>query len=138
MAKRDAPAVSVIIPARDAAATLPRTLSSLEKQELDVAFEVIVVDNGSTDETAELAESHSLRPRVIRRTRGEGPAAARNEGAAAAFGSVLAFTDSDCEPAPTWLAQGLLALSNVDLVQGAVRPPPDVNRGPYEPRGPRG
>jgi glycosyltransferase involved in cell wall biosynthesis len=126
------PVVSVIIAARDAEATLARTLSALEGQRVDVPFEVLVVDDGSRDGTAALAENHPLGPRVLRRAGGHGAGAARNEGAAAARGSVFAFTDADCEPAPSWLAEGLLALSEADLVQGAVRPPPGVEVGPYD------
>jgi len=125
MEQHGAPAVSVIVPARDAASTLPRTLAGLERQQLDAPFEVIVVDNGSNDDTAEIAERHPLEPRVIRRRRGEGAGAARNDGVAASRGEALAFIDSDCDPTPTWLAEGLKTLSGVDLVAGAVRPPPE-------------
>lgn len=128
----EAPAVSVIVPARDAASTLPRTLAGLAAQQLDVAFEVIVVDNGSLDGTAEVAESHPLAPRVIRRRRGEGVGAARNDGVAASRGEALAFVDADCEPTPTWLAAGLLTLSHADLVPGAVRPQPGEPLGPFD------
>jgi glycosyltransferase involved in cell wall biosynthesis len=127
-----APHVSVIVAARDAEATLPRTLAGLQGQQIDVPFEVIIVDNGSLDETAAVAENHSLKPRVIRRRRGEGAGAARNDGAASAAGSVLAFTDSDCEPDPTWLAEGLRAISGADLVQGSVSAAPDAAVGPYD------
>ncbi|MDQ6775799.1 MAG: glycosyltransferase, partial [Actinomycetota bacterium] len=74
-----APRVSVIVPARDAEATLPRALAGLAEQEPgDGLVEVIVVDNGSRDETAALASGSAVVTRVIRRARGEGPGAARN------------------------------------------------------------
>lgn len=126
------PAISVIIPARDAAGTLALTLGALSRQRLDVPFEVVVVDNGSGDETAELAQRHPLAPRVVRRRRGEGPGAARNDGVAVSRGPALAFVDSDCEPTESWLAEGLRALSQADLVAGAVRPSPGVAVGPFD------
>ncbi len=120
----------MVIPARDAARTLPSTLDALAAQELDAAFEVIVVDNGSLDATAALAEAHPRVDQVLRRARGEGPGAARNDGVAAASGDALAFTDADCVPAPGWLAAGLRALRDADLVQGRVLPAGDV--GPFD------
>jgi glycosyltransferase involved in cell wall biosynthesis len=132
LTQKEAPSVSVIVPARDAESTLLRTLNGLEHQQLDTPFEVIVVDNGSTDGTAALAEQHRLAPRVIRRVRGEGAGAARNEGVGAARGEVLAFIDADCTPTPTWLAEGLRALSEADIVAGAVTPPPDEVPGPFD------
>ena len=58
--------------------------------------------------------------------------AARNRGAAAAKGSLLAFTDADCEPAPSWLSRGLACLEEADLVQGAVRPTAGSEPGPFD------
>jgi glycosyltransferase involved in cell wall biosynthesis len=126
------PAISVIIPARDSATTLRRTLESLRGQELDEPFEVIVVDDGSQDGTAQLVERHQPFARLIRNARSEGPGAARNRGAAAARGQVLAFTDADCFPTTHWLARGLAALTSADLVQGRVVPDPTVARTPFD------
>jgi glycosyltransferase involved in cell wall biosynthesis len=83
----------------------------------------VVADRSSTDRTVEVAELHPLKPSVVYR-RGLGPGAARNLGVAAASGSVLGFTDADCVPARDWLAQGLKAARDVDIVQGVVRPMP--------------
>src|SRR6476469_1955469 len=107
--------VSVIVPARDAAATLPALLRGLEDQ--DVAHELIVVDDGSKDDTAALAEAAGAR--VLRGPQA-GPAAARNRGAAVATGRLLAVTDADCIPQPGWL-RALLA-ADADLIQGRVLP----------------
>lgn len=115
------PLATVVVPARDAAETIGATLAGLAAQELGGKHEVIVVDNGSRDDTAQIAERGGVR--VVRRTRGDGPGAARNAGAAAAVAPVIAFTDADCVPAPGWLAAGLAALAgDADLVQGAVHP----------------
>jgi glycosyltransferase involved in cell wall biosynthesis len=120
---------SVVIPARDAAATLPRTLDCLAAQRGAPEFEVIVVDDGSRDDTAALAERAGVR---LVRGSGEGSGAARNAGVAAARGRLLAFTDADCFPSPDWLAAGAGRLSEADLVAGAVKPDPGVPLGPFD------
>ncbi|CAA9503338.1 MAG: hypothetical protein AVDCRST_MAG85-1903 [uncultured Solirubrobacteraceae bacterium] len=123
------PDVSVVIPARDAAGTLPRTLEALAVQTLArERVEVIVVDDGSTDATRTLAKASDVVDRVVA-IGGLGPGAARNAGAAAARGAVLAFTDADCFPEPAWLERGLAALEDDDLVQGVVHPERDP--GPF-------
>jgi glycosyltransferase involved in cell wall biosynthesis len=122
----------VIIPARDAAATLERALRALEAQECEQPFEVIVVDDGSTDDTALIARRFAPRVRLISSERSQGPGAARNLGVSAARAPVLAFTDADCIPAPAWLAHGLAALQGADLVQGRVDPDPSTPRTPFD------
>jgi cellulose synthase/poly-beta-1,6-N-acetylglucosamine synthase-like glycosyltransferase len=115
------PAVTVIVPAYNAAATLPETLSALAAQTFDKALlEVIVVDDGSTDATAAVAAAHGAR--VIRQEN-RGPAAARNAGATAATGDILVFTDADCTPLPDFVAQLVRPFADpaVAGVQGAYR-----------------
>jgi glycosyltransferase involved in cell wall biosynthesis len=126
------PLISVIVPARDAAATIARTLAALAAQELTGGgFEVIVVDDGSRDDTLALARGARGRTRVIAQEP-RGPAAARNRGVAAAGGSLLAFCDADVVPAPGWLAAGASALADADLVQGRVLPDPESQLGPFD------
>ena len=92
---------SVIVPAYNAVDVLPRCLAALERQTIDRArYEIVVVDDGSTDQTVAVAEQAGAQ--VIRAAHG-GPASARNIGARAATGGVLLFTDADCEPAPDWI-----------------------------------
>ena len=126
------PAVSVIVPARDAAPTLERTLDALRGQTLESPFEVVVVDDGSQDETAEIARRHAGLVRVTAHEQSRGPGAARNSGVEVARAPVLAFTDADCFPAPDWLAAGLEKLREADLVQGRVEPDPTVPRTPFD------
>lgn len=120
-------AVSVIVPARNAAETIGRTLAALAAQRDAPAFEVIVVDSGSCDATVTVAERAGAR--VLHNPGGE-PAGSRNHGARAASGDVLAFTDADCEPEPDWLASGVRGLAQADVVQGRVLPVADG--GPYD------
>lgn len=122
--------VSVVVPARDAEATLPTLLDALARQERP-AEEVIVVDDGSHDRTAAVAAASSVVTEVVR-TDGAGPGAARNAGAARARGDVLAFTDADCAPAPGWLAAATAAMQEADVVQGAVEAPPGAAIGPFD------
>jgi glycosyltransferase involved in cell wall biosynthesis len=123
--------ISVIVPARDAEATIGATLDALAAQDIDRDYEVIVVDDGSTDATATIAAGANGLVTVLSEA-GAGPGPARNRGVAAASGSVLAFTDADCVPEPSWLREGVEALRDADLVQGAVRPDPNAERRPFD------
>ena len=112
--------VSVVIPVLNAARTLPRTLAALAALE-PAADELIFVDNGSTDDTRErlaaFAAAGCAKVIVLEETR-RGASAARNTGARAATGEVIAFTDADCCPRPDWLAA--LAVPLADPGVGAV------------------
>ena len=94
---------SVIVPAYNAAAVLPRALASVSRQTFD-DYEVIVVDDGSIDQTLSVADSFqtALTLRSIKQENG-GAAKARNTGAAAAHGRYLLFLDADDEAEPNWL-----------------------------------
>lgn len=124
---------TVVIPARDAAATLPATLAALARQRDAPEFEVVVVDDGSSDDTPAIAESADGLPLTLLHTSGgEGPGASRNLGAAKATGDVLAFVDADCEPEPDWLARLVSAAREAELVQGKVLPPVGAQVGPFD------
>lgn len=92
------PRFSVIIPAFNAAATLDRAIESVRTQSWP-AHEIIVVDDGSTDDTAERARQHGDAVRLIQKPNG-GVSVARNAGAVAATGEWLAFLDADDWYAP--------------------------------------
>jgi glycosyltransferase involved in cell wall biosynthesis len=110
---------SVIVPAYDAAATLPALLASLSLQGFK-DFELILVDDCSRDGTARIAESYPCR--LLRMPRNRGPARCRNEGARSALGEILVFTDSDCEVAPEWLERmdRHFRNENVDAIMGKL------------------
>ena len=108
-----------MLPVRNEASNLPHALDALAAQVAPCPYEVVVVDNGSSDATAEIAGSHPLGVLVVHEP-ARGPYAARNAGIAASRGDVLAFTDADCRPDPAWLAEGMAALEEADLVGGAI------------------
>lgn len=92
------PRVSIIVPAHNAEPYLAETLASLLRQTCQ-PLEIVVVDDGSTDATAEVAERFGAGVRVIRQAHA-GPGAARNTGVAHARGDTIAFVDADDAIAP--------------------------------------
>lgn len=96
-----APRVSVVIASYNGAATLKTCLQSLENLNYP-DYEVILVDDGSTDSTQEIARMFP-RVRSLRHDRNQGLSAARNTGIYAATGEIIAFTDSDCRADEDWL-----------------------------------
>lgn len=104
------PLFTVVIPAINAAATLPATLASLRAQTC-ADWEALVVDDGSTDATRDLAATRDPRIRVLRNPR-KGPSAARNHGAAEAAGEILAFLDADDQWRPDKLARMAAAFAD--------------------------
>jgi glycosyltransferase involved in cell wall biosynthesis len=123
--------VSVIMPARDAESTISRSLEALARQDLDGEYEVIVVDDGSSDRTMELARS-APGPVTVHRQPSSGPGGARNAGAARARSELLAFCDADVFATGGWLRAGIEALREADLVQGRVLPDPSAALGPFD------
>ncbi|MBI3243379.1 MAG: glycosyltransferase [Chloroflexi bacterium] len=97
------PSVSVIIPVYNGAETIAACLESLLQQEYPAgAYDVIVVENGSTDNTSRIVEKYPVR---LFHSEKRGPASARNFGLAQSQADIIAFTDADCIADPNWLAE---------------------------------
>jgi GT2 family glycosyltransferase len=101
------PMISVVVPAWNAAPCLPLCLRGLAgQQDLPGGMEILVVDDGSTDGTAQAArETGGETLRVIVRDERGGPAAARNRGIEEARGELVLFTDADCIPDPRFVSE---------------------------------
>jgi glycosyltransferase involved in cell wall biosynthesis len=110
----EARSASIIIPTFNGASRIGNCLDSLVKQTTDRDIEILVVDDGSTDNTASLVRSYSS-VRLIAQANG-GPASARNRGALEATGKILLFTDDDCVPMPDWLDAMLEPFQDSDVV----------------------
>lgn len=106
---RSPPRVSVVVPSYNRSALLGRCLSSLEAQTLaKQAYEVIVVDDGSVDDTPDVCAEFIRKATmglVYVRGSHRGPAAARNLGISRARAGIVAFIDDDCTAARDWLEQ---------------------------------
>jgi lipopolysaccharide/colanic/teichoic acid biosynthesis glycosyltransferase/glycosyltransferase involved in cell wall biosynthesis len=113
---RDGIQISVVIPAHNAAGAITTCLKALKGQEIDLPYEIIVVDDASFDATAELAAAEGVQ--VIRHSEKRGAAAARNTGIGVAQGDIICFTDADCMPKREWIQQILQPFAN-DEIAGA-------------------
>jgi glycosyltransferase involved in cell wall biosynthesis len=130
------PQASVVIATHNRRDRILRTLDALAGQVGAPPFEVIVVDDGSTDWTHAALTARTGDPyplRAIRQEPNRGPAAARNAGWRAATAGVVCFTDDDCTPDPGWLAALTAASDHADISQGRTMPDPGQagNRGPF-------
>jgi glycosyltransferase involved in cell wall biosynthesis len=106
----DQPAMTVVVPTRGRAAYLEVTLDSLRRQRSEAPFEILVVDDGATDATPEVAEQFGVR--LIRHRERRSLNAARNTGLREARADLIAFVDDDVLVPPGWLNA---------LVEGAAR-----------------
>lgn len=132
-----AAAVAIVISTYNRSQLLPRLVAALEAQDGAPPFEVVIVDNASTDDTAEvlarLARTSRIPIHTPRMSSNHGPAPARDAGWRAVNTTYVAFTDDDCVPQPRWLAQMCRALEDADVVQGRTSPNPEqkANLGPF-------
>ena len=110
------PQISVIVPAKDASLTIRECIQGLLNQQgfaFERDYEVIVVDDGSQDETAKIAQEFHIR--VISQENA-GPASARNTGVDHAQGELVFFTDADCVPKQNWLQQMTKSFEDSDVI----------------------
>ena len=124
--RNGAPAVTVVVSTPRPGTLLAGLLDTLEAQD-HPDFEVIVADNGSDDDTwsmlTERCSFTPLRLRALRLPFHDGPAVPRNTACAEARAAVIAFTDDDCLPAPTWLSAITTAFDDATvIVQGRDAP----------------
>lgn len=116
------PYLSVVIPAANEAKFVGRAIEALRRQDLPRRdFEIIVVDNNSTDGTAEIAAQAGA-DLVVHESE-QGTNFARERGFRASNGKIVAFLDADCEPPPSWLRHVSRTLS----VDGVA-----ATSGPYD------
>ncbi len=117
------PKISVITCFYNAEKTLKEFLKGISNQTFR-DFELILVDNGSTDNSIKMikdfVEKSDLDVKLVYESL-RGPSFARNKGLDYAKGEIIAFTDADCVPHPDWLKEILNALQNVDAVAGKIR-----------------
>ncbi len=128
--------LSVIMPTHNARATLPRALAALADQDLERdVFEVLVLDDGSTDGSGDLAETmRAVLPLRVVRQPNRGISAARNLGAAQARGEVFLFLDADVFARPTLLRLHLRHYSDAAAllaVQGRTAADPATLTTPF-------
>jgi len=117
-----APAVSVVVPTRNRAEYLSVALASIAGQELDSSFDVVVVDDGSTDATAAVARAAGVA--LERHSSSRGPNAARNTGIGATDAPLIVLVDDDVRTPPGWLAallEGARAMPWADALGGPIR-----------------
>ena len=125
--------VTVAVPVKDRRDQMLRCLDALLAQD-HPSYEILVLDNGSSDGTPEACVEHArdsdvpVRVEVVPGTVGH----VRNRAGDFARGKFLAFTDSDCVPAPTWLSSGVDAFGDhpdVGIVCGCTLPETEVEQG---------
>jgi glycosyltransferase involved in cell wall biosynthesis len=122
--------VSVVIPARNEVARIASVIDIVARQSnVDATIEIIVVDDGSTDNTADAATRAGAK--VVRLEGGKvagNPARARNIGARESRGDPIVFLDADCIPGQGWLSALLAAHTNhATIIGGALDLPPGLS-----------
>lgn len=119
------PMVSVIVCSRDGAARIADCLLAIKAQTY-ANYEILVINDGSTDDTSAIASQFD-QVKVIT-TPASGLSAARNFGAHAASGRILAYTDDDCVPHCDWLSEIVIAFHHSDCVAiGGPNLPPNAS-----------
>jgi glycosyltransferase involved in cell wall biosynthesis len=106
--------ISIIIPTFNGSSRIANCITALLPQAEQHGAEILVIDDGSTDNTASVVRGYPA-VRLISQPN-SGPAAARNHGALEASSDIIFFTDDDCVPAPDWLTHMLVPFENPEIV----------------------
>jgi glycosyltransferase involved in cell wall biosynthesis len=116
------PALSIVIPAFNAARFIGPAIESILDQDIQMDFEILVVDDGSSDSTAAIVQGYGEKLRCICKANG-GPGSARNAGVLAARGSIVMLLDADDIAMPGWVekqATFMLEQPDIDVCFGSM------------------
>jgi glycosyltransferase involved in cell wall biosynthesis len=115
--------ISIIIPIYNGEKYIEKLLQSLFNQDYKGSFEIIVVDNKSTDNSRKILDKYKGKIIILEENKKTGPGATRNKGIKYAKDDILAFIDADCIADRDWLKNGVenMAKYNADLIGGAVK-----------------
>jgi GT2 family glycosyltransferase len=119
MSDSASPRCPIVIPVHGRAGLTRQCIDAILAERPRVAFEVIVVDDASPDDTAAVLSGYGNQVRVVRRDRNGGFAEASNDGAAAAAGEYLVFLNNDTVPRSGWL-DALVSVADAEPAVGAV------------------
>ncbi len=114
---------SVIVPAYNSEKTIFECINALLQQENSFEYEIIIVDDGSTDNTSKIIKNINSKRLKYSWQKNSGPAKARNLGAKKAKGEIIIFTDSDCIATKNWLSEMIKPFKDKKIVavQGAYK-----------------
>lgn len=130
------PSITVVVATHERAAYLPELLAALTAQRHTPKFEVVIADDGSTDDTwdvlVELCASSELPLLALRLPPTGGPSIPRNTAVEACHGELIAFTDDDCLPSRHWLGRLLPATTAGRIVQGQTKPMRNGQHSPWD------
>lgn len=129
------PLLSVVICVRNGAHLIRPQLRALANQVTDVSWELVIADNGSTDDTVAVIHAETadfpVAVRVVDAGARAGICHARNTGASAARGELLAYCDCDDLVVPGWVEAAAQGMAGHDVVVGELRErPPSMNEPP--------
>jgi glycosyltransferase involved in cell wall biosynthesis len=130
------PAVTVVIATHDRSSYLPELVDALAGQADAPLFEVVIADDGSSDDTwpvlEQIVATTTVAIQALRLPACGGPSVPRNTAVRASRGAVVAFTDDDCLPSATWLSALVPGAQTGQIVQGATLPSDESRTSPWD------
>jgi cellulose synthase/poly-beta-1,6-N-acetylglucosamine synthase-like glycosyltransferase len=123
--------VSIVVPCYNEEEYIRRCIESLQNQNYDGNYEIIAVDNGSTDKTVDILLEEKI---ILEKEQKRGPAAVRNRGIQKAKGDIILFIDGDCVASENWLRSLVSWLDdeNIGCVAGEIEPLKTIDTSPLE------